>query len=159
MPEADLWPVPVAKLGVSPDQHILKGGGMSVENQDRKFKVTIIDDEKALVKLVRDFLEPRNFQVSFAYDGRNGLDIVRKEKPDVVVLDISMPVLDGRDLLVKLKKDNETKTIPVIVLTGKEDKYDRSYILELGAYEFIPKPFDGQVLLRQIKNVIEKEKR
>ena len=129
-----------------------------MENQDKKFKVTVIDDEKALVKIVKDFLEPRNFQVSFAYDGRSGLDIVKKEKPDVVILDISMPVVDGRDLLVSLKKDSNTKNIPVIVLTGKEDKYDRSYILELGAYEFIPKPFDGQVLLRQIKNVLEKEK-
>ncbi len=130
-----------------------------MENQDKKFKVTVIDDEKALVKIVKDFLEPRNFQVSFAYDGRSGLDIVKKEKPDVVILDISMPVVDGRDLLVSLKKDSNTKNIPVIVLTGKEDKYDRSYILELGAYEFIPKPFDGQVLLRQIKNVLEKEKK
>jgi len=129
---------------------------MSEENQ--KIKIAVIDDEKDLVSVIKEFLEYRGFIVSFAYGGIKGLEIIKKEKPDVIVLDIGMPDMDGRDVLIKLKKDPETKNIPVIILTGRDGQYDRDYGLELGAYEYITKPYDGDMLLRQIKNVLEKKK-
>ena len=119
-------------------------------------KITIIDDEKELVNTIKDLLETRGFRVSFAYDGTSGLEVIKKESPDVIVLDIIMPKKDGRDLLKELKKDAATKNIPVIMLTAKDEQFDRASLLAMGAYEYITKPYDSYALLRQIKNVLEK---
>ena len=77
----------------------------------RKVKVTVIDDEKGLVQTVKTLLESRNFLVSFAYDGAEGLEVIKKERPDVIILDIMMPAKSGRDLLIDLKKDEEIKKL------------------------------------------------
>ena len=75
-------------------------------------KITVIDDEVELVNTIKGFLEERGFSVSFAYDAIKGLKVIKKEAPDVVVLDIMMPEKDGRDLLEELKEDPVTKDIP-----------------------------------------------
>jgi two-component system alkaline phosphatase synthesis response regulator PhoP len=118
----------------------------------------IIDDEKDLVHTIKSFLSSRNFDISYAYDGNSGLEAIKKEKPDVIILDIMMPEKDGRGVLSELKKNEETRNIPVIMLTAKEDQYIRDYMLELGAYEYITKPYDSNILLRQINNVLNKKK-
>jgi two-component system alkaline phosphatase synthesis response regulator PhoP len=123
----------------------------------RKNKIALIDDEKGLVETIKAFLETRNFSVVCAYDGLSGLDLVKKEMPDIIILDIMMPKKDGRDTLVELKKSADTKNIPVIVLTAKDEQFVRNYMLELGAYEFIAKPYDSYALLRQITNVLKKK--
>ena len=104
---------------------------------------------------IKGLLEERGFSVSFAYDAIKGLEVIRKEMPDIVVLDIMMPRKDGRDLLRELKEDASTKDIPVIMLTAKEEQCYRNDALEMGAYEYITKPYDSYALLRQIKKVLE----
>ena len=120
-------------------------------------KITIIDDEKELVATIKEFLEARGFIINFAYGGKAGLKLVRSEPPDIIVLDISMPDMDGRDVLVELKKDEETKNIPVIMLTGRTEQFDRDYGIELGAQEYMTKPYRGHLLLRQIENILNKK--
>lgn len=127
-----------------------------MENKERRYKIAVIDDEKDLAGAISDFLSSRNFNVKVAYNGRNGLDLVREEKPDLVILDVMMPLMDGRDVLAALKKDDTTKNIPVIMLTAKSDQFDREYGLSLGAYEYITKPYDSTILLRQVNNVLSK---
>ena len=122
-----------------------------------KAKIMIIDDEKGLVDVIRDFLEERGFLVTAAYDGKNGIEIIRKSKPDLIILDILMPDMDGRAVLKKLKKEKDLKDIPVIILSGKTDQFDRNYLLEMGAYEYVTKPYDSYRLLRQINNTLEKK--
>ena len=122
-----------------------------------KAKIMIIDDEKGLVDVIRDFLEERGFLVTAAYDGKNGIEIIRKSKPDLIILDILMPDMDGRAVLKKLKKEKDLKDIPVIILSGKTDQFDRNYLLELGAYEYVTKPYDSYRLLRQINNTLDKK--
>lgn len=126
-----------------------------------KPKVTIIDDEKELVNTIKEFLEARDYEVSFAYGGKSGLEVIKKEKPDVIILDITMPDMDGRDVLIALKKseDPALQNIPVIMLTGKGDQFDRDYGIELGAYEYLAKPYQGHLLLRQLSRIIDKRKR
>ncbi len=119
-------------------------------------KITVIDDEEGLVNTIKNFLEERGFSVSFAYDGTSGVEVIKKEMPDVVILDIMMPGKDGRDVLKELKEDTSTKDIPVIMLTAKAEQFDRDNVLAMGAYEYIVKPYDGYTLLRQIKNVLGK---
>ena len=124
-----------------------------------KVKITVVDDEVDLVETIKLFLETRNFLVSCAYDGASGLEVIKKEKPDVIILDIMMPKKDGRQTLKELKANEETKNIPVIMLTAKEEQTDRSNAIELGAYEYVTKPYDSYILLRQIKNALEKSKK
>ena len=125
----------------------------------RKAKVAIIEDEINLVKVIKEYLEMRGYGVVEAYDGRSGLEVVRTEMPDVVILDIGLPDIDGSDVLAELKKDEGTKAIPVIVLTAKQEQFDRNLLLKLGAYEFISKPYRAHILQRQIDNVLEKRAR
>jgi DNA-binding response OmpR family regulator len=119
-------------------------------------KITIIDDEKDLVLTIKELLEGREFNVSFAFDGQKGLEVINLERPDLVLLDINMPCMDGRDVLAKLKKEDTTKDIPVIMLTGRDEQFDRDYGLELGAYDYITKPYDATVLLRQVRKALDK---
>lgn len=121
-----------------------------------KAKITLIDDDKGMVNSLKEFLESRGFIVSFAYGGLSGLEVIKRERPDLVILDISMPDMDGRDVLVELKKDDDIKDTPVIMLTGREEQFEREHGMELGAYEYLNKPYDSYVLLRQITNVLQK---
>ena len=122
-------------------------------------KITVIDDEKDLVETIKSFLGIRGYDISYAYNGEDGLRVIREEKPDVVVLDVMMPKMDGRDVLVQMKKEETLKDIPVLLLTAKEEDIHREYCIEMGAYEFIPKPYNGKILLRQIEKIFEKKQR
>lgn len=120
-------------------------------------KITVIDNEKGLVEIIKSFLEVRGYEISVAYNGADGLKVIKEEKPDAVILDLTMPKMDGRDVLSHLKKDEELKNIPVLLLTAKEEEIHREYCIELGAYEFIPKPYSGKVVLRQIEKIFNKK--
>ena len=124
-----------------------------------KKRITVIDDEKEFVDTIRRFLEARDYEVSFAYGGYSGLEVIRTERPHLVILDISMFDLDGRDVLVKMREDVETQDTPVILLSGKGGQFDEEYGKELGADEYISKPYDGKVLLGKIASLLEKKQR
>lgn len=124
----------------------------------KKAKIAVIDDEKGLVKVVKGFFETRGYTVVAAYNGKSGLELVRSERPDVIVLDLVMPGMDGNAVLRELKKDEALKSIPVIVLTAKHEQADRDSLLKLGAYEFLTKPFAATILHRQVDNVLTKKK-
>ncbi len=109
--------------------------------------------------LIKGILVKNNYEVETALSGKQALAVTKTFCPDLILLDIIMPEMDGRDVLVELKKNEETKDIPIIMVTAKGDQFDRDYCLELGAYEYITKPCDNQVILRQIANVLEKNKR
>jgi len=121
-------------------------------------KITIIDDSKGLVDILKQFLEERGFSVNFAYDGRRGVELVKRKKPDLIILDIVMPESDGRDVLIELRKNEDTKDIPIIMLTVRAEPFDRDYGLELGADAYLPKPYDGYLLLKHIEVVLKKRK-
>ncbi|MBU1128500.1 MAG: response regulator [Candidatus Omnitrophica bacterium] len=129
---------------------------MGIFGKDRPegIKVVLIDDEKELVAAIKGFLEPRNFLVKCAYDGISGLKIIREENPDIVVLDIMMPEMDGRDVLLELKKDENTKNIPVIMLTARDEQFEIDYGIELGANAYLTKPYRARQLLEQIDNIL-----
>jgi len=122
-----------------------------------KARILLIDDEKGLVDTIKQFLEIREYSVTAAYDGRSGLETAKREKPDLIVLDIKMPGMDGRDVLSALKRDDSTKDIPVLMLTAKTEQSDRDCAMELGAYEYLAKPYDSSLLLHQIENILRKK--
>jgi Response regulators consisting of a CheY-like receiver domain and a winged-helix DNA-binding domain len=99
--------------------------------------ILVVDDEPKIVKLVRDYLERAGFAVRFATDGRIALSLARTEKPDLMVLDLGLPQLDGLDVIRELRK---VSNIPVIMLTARSEESDKLIGLELGADDYITKP-------------------
>jgi len=107
----------------------------------------VVDDELEMVKVVRGMLKEKGFNVTCAYDGTQVFDVLKQQKPDLVILDILMPQMDGLEVLTRLKCNPATASIPVILLTEKGEPEDLIKGYERGAEYYIPKPFTkGQLL-------------
>jgi len=109
-----------------------------------------------LILMVRMRLEANGYDVVSAEDGQEGLEKVKSEKPDLIILDIMMPVMDGFELCSIIKEDEQTRKIPVIILTGRAQDTDSDTARKLGADSFLKKPFDAPVLLAKIEELLKK---
>ena len=116
-------------------------------------KILLIDDDPTLVKVVQPFLENHGFTVSIANDGQQGLESAQKNRPDLIVLDVQMPRMNGYTFVFELKKIANIKVVPIIVLTAK-DGMAEIFKVE-GVKEYISKPFKPEVLLTAIKKYVE----
>lgn len=123
----------------------------------KKKKILVVDDEPDMVKALQIRLEQAGYQVITAYEGESGLDKTREEKPDLVILDIMMPVMDGFQVCEKIKSDPSIKGIPVIMLTAKTMGDDFDKAMEKKADWYITKPFDDKHLLRRIKGLLQED--
>ncbi|MEM5948265.1 response regulator [Spirochaetia bacterium 38H-sp] len=123
-----------------------------------KAHVLVVDDEPDIRELVAFNLEREGYRVSTAEDGNTALQIVRSELPDVVVLDLMLPGKDGLEVCRDLKADKATTNIPIIMLTAKAEEADIVIGLELGADDYVTKPFSPRVLLARIKAVLKRVK-
>ena len=119
----------------------------------RPAKILVVDDEPHLVKLVRSNLEAQHFKVVSAMDGVSALAMVEKEGPDLVVLDIMLPGMDGFDVLQKIR---EFSSVPVIMLTAKDQDVDVVKGLQLGADDYVKKPFSVHELLARVEAVLRR---
>lgn len=118
-------------------------------------KILFIEDESALQKTIEEALKQENFEVIKALDGEIGLKIAKKELPDLILLDLILPKLDGFEVLKELKKDEATKDIPVIILTNLEGTQDIEKALSLGATTYLVKAnYDLEEVVEKIKNVL-----
>ena len=120
-------------------------------------RVLVVDDEKELVDALQLELEENNYAVLKAYDGLEGLERARKESPDLIVLDLMLPKMDGYKVCALLKKDDRYAKIPVILFTGKAQEEDRGVSKHVGADAYITKPFGVQQLLDKIRQLISSE--
>lgn len=118
-------------------------------------KILIIDDEQDLVKLVKEILELENFQVSCAYDGEEGLKKASSEIPELILLDIKMPGVNGFQVLERLKMDKTTSQIPVVMLTTSVLRRDRDKAFDLGAVDYVVKSLEGFELGERIRKVLK----
>ena len=116
-------------------------------------KILVIDDEREIVKLVRAYLEQAGFRVVTASDGQEGLTVFRHEKPDLVVLDLSLPRIDGLDVCRTIRRESNT---PVIMLTARVEEQDRLIGLELGADDYIVKPFSPREVVARVRTVLRR---
>ncbi len=114
----------------------------------------MVDDERELVAVVRTMLEEKGFNVRCAYDGTQVFDFLKKQKPDLVILDIMMPQMDGLEVLTRLKGNPATASIPVILLTEKVDDEDVVVGYKRGADFYIPKPFTKNQLLDGVNSIL-----
>ncbi len=124
-----------------------------------KKKILIIDDEQDLVDFVKLRLEANNYLVVAASDGKEGLSVCARENPDLVLLDILIPKIDGFKVCQALKKAPSTAGIPIIMLTAKDRTEDVKLAKEAGVDGYIIKPFDSATLLLSIKDQLDKVKR
>lgn len=119
-----------------------------------KKRILIVDDEKDLVEMLTLRLEASNYEALRAYDGREALDKAKKEKPDLIILDLMIPKIDGYKVCRMLKFDEKYKHIPIIMFTARAQGEDRKLGEEVGADAYITKPFEPQALLAKIKELL-----
>ncbi|MBN1385529.1 response regulator [Candidatus Woesearchaeota archaeon] len=118
-----------------------------------KRKIVVVDDEQHILNLVKMTLQD-DFEVHGALSGEEALDVIRKHKPSLVLLDVMMPQMDGYDTMRVMKRDEAMKSIPIIFLTAKGEWSDKMKALSLGgSADYITKPFDPEDLLRRAKSV------
>jgi DNA-binding response OmpR family regulator len=115
--------------------------------------ILVVDDEPKIVKLARDYLEKNGFRVRAAYDGATALAAARSERPDLVVLDLLLPGMDGREVYRRLRRETD---VPVIMLTALSEESDQVAGLELGADDYITKPFSPRLLVAHVRALLRR---
>ena len=120
-----------------------------------KKKILVVDDEADLVEMVALRLEASDFEVIKAYDGQTGLDKARNELPDLIILDLMLPKIDGYKICRMIKFDEKYKNIPVILFTAKAQDADKKLGMDVGADAYLTKPFESTVLLTKINQLLK----
>jgi len=123
-----------------------------------KKKILLIEDDDSMVKILEFRLKKNGFNVVVALDGEEGMEKVKKNKLDLVILDLMLPKLPGEEVCRRMRKDRETADIPVIMLTAKALDVDRIVGKVIGADYYITKPFDPEDLLKKINKLIDGKK-
>ncbi len=121
-------------------------------------KILVVDDEEHIVMILKDSLEFSGFQVVTAYNGVEALERVESDHPDLIVLDIGMPKLDGWEVCRRLKSEEKTKNIPIIILTAYAQASDQRKGAQLGADRFVTKPCDLTYLVEEINTLLARKK-
>ncbi len=117
--------------------------------------IMVVDDDKLILDLVKETLEQEGYSVVSANNGTEALAMVKVQIPDLILLDIMMPKIDGFSVCEMLKGDKKFKDIPIVMLTAKSLSKDIEEAYERGADEYIIKPFDSVILLRKIRELLE----
>ena len=115
--------------------------------------VLVVDDEPGIIEIARDYLEHAGFAVITATDGPSALTSVRVRKPDVLVLDLGLPGMDGLDVARAVRRDS---TLPIIMLTARDDELDRVLGLEIGADDYVTKPFSPRELVARVRAILRR---
>ena len=119
-------------------------------------RILVVDDEPKILQLARDYLEHAGFAVVTAYDGKAALASARTERPDLVVLDLGLPELDGLDVTRALRAES---AVPIVMLTGRSEESDKLVGLELGADDYVTKPFSPKELVARVRAVLRRTER
>lgn len=124
----------------------------------QKKRILLIEDEEDIAALIKLQAEISGYKLHVEVDGINGYRAIEREKPDLVILDIMLPGENGLDVCRKMKNQSDLKNIPVIILSAKGDELDVVLGLELGADDYVPKPFSPKVLFSRIKAILRRGK-
>jgi len=131
---------------------------LGIKKKADKTKILVVDDEPNIVQTLQDRLEMNEYQVVTAGNGREGLEKVEQEKPDVILLDVIMPIMDGHEMLEMLRKQPGGRDVSVIMLTARSQTQDIARANACGIDDYIVKPFDLSELLEKIESVVEHRK-
>lgn len=118
--------------------------------------VLLVEDSQTIIKKITDLLKNHGLVVEVAHDGVEALDVLKKYRPDIVVLDIVMPRMNGYEVCRRLKSDPKTQNVPVVICSEKNEEFDRYWGMRQGADAYIAKPFQDKELLATIKQLLNK---
>jgi len=121
-------------------------------------RILVVDDDKSIVKVLTAYLEQSNYQVLPAYDGEMALHTLRRERPDLVILDLMMPRRDGWEVTNLVRADKSLAATPIIMLTARVEDTDKIVGLELGADDYITKPFNPREVVARVKALLRRKK-
>ncbi len=121
-----------------------------------KRKVLIIEDDRDIVEMLEYHLQEAGYETVSALNGRDGITLATKQQPDLIILDIMLPVVDGFEVCRTLKKDDAVANIPIIILSAKSQETDKIIGLELGADDYVTKPFSPRELIARTKAVLRR---
>lgn len=121
----------------------------------KKIKILVIDDDEKLNQLLRDYLANFNFQVETHTHPGKGIQALKREKPDLIILDVMLPEMDGFEVCKRIRRDY---SIPIIMLTARGEVTDRIVGLELGADDYLPKPFEPRELVARIQSILRRNR-
>lgn len=119
-------------------------------------RVLVVDDDKQIVRLIRSYLEESGYSVLTAYEGETALHIIRREHPDLVILDLMLPEHDGWDITRRVRSDESLAATPIIMLTARVEDTDKIIGLELGADDYITKPFNPREVVARVRAVLRR---
>jgi DNA-binding response OmpR family regulator len=118
--------------------------------------VLVVDDQRDILGLIRLRLEQAGYEVITASDGERALELVRNRRPNLVVLDVMLPIIDGREVTRRIRDDASTAGIPVLLVSASVHEHEVQEGLEAGADDYLPKPFTAQVLRDRVQAVLER---
>jgi two-component system alkaline phosphatase synthesis response regulator PhoP len=121
-------------------------------------KILIVDDEKDIVELISYNLEKEGFSTAKAFDGEDALKLVKTQKPDLMILDLMLPKINGLDVCRTIRHNPETVGLPIIMLTAKSDEVDKIIGLEVGADDYVTKPFSVKELIARVRSILRRMK-
>lgn len=119
-------------------------------------RILVVDDDKKIVRLVQSYLEQSGYQVLVAYDGETALHMIRRDRPDLVVLDLMLPGRDGMEITRIVRSDQNIAGLPVIMLTARVEDTDKIVGLELGADDYIGKPFNPREVVARVRALLRR---
>lgn len=120
-----------------------------------KRKILLIDDDRVLTGIVRTALEKVDFEVLTAQDGAEGINLALHQRPDLILLDLLLPKMNGYQVLRELKKNPATQNIPIVYLSAQDGEAEKYWAIEMGADDYVSKPFDIFHLIRRIHEHLE----
>jgi phosphate regulon transcriptional regulator PhoB len=123
-----------------------------------KGKILIVEDDRDIVEMVEYNLKQEGYTAVHAFNGEKGIELAGKEKPDLIILDLMLPAIDGFEVCKRLKQQQSTSAVPIIILSAKSRETDKVVGLELGADDYVTKPFSPRELLARIKAVLRRHK-
>ena len=121
-----------------------------------KKKILVVDDEKALVSLVTLHMQMAGYEVFFANDGWSALDICKRDKPDLVILDLMLPKLNGWEVCRRIREDDSIKDIAVLMLSARSEVDDKVRGFNVGADDYVTKPFSPKELVARVKRILDR---
>ncbi|HRW46864.1 MAG: response regulator transcription factor [Caldilineaceae bacterium] len=121
--------------------------------------VLIVDDDKEIVRLLRGYLEQAGFAVRVAYDGTTALDVLRRERPALLLLDLMLPEMDGWEITRRVRQESAIAATPIIMLTARIEDTDKILGLELGADDYVTKPFNPREVLARVRACLRRQQR
>lgn len=119
-------------------------------------QVLVVDDDKQIVRLVKTYLEGAGFRVLTAYEGGDALRVARRERPDLIVLDIQLPERDGWEITRLVRADERLATVPILMLTARVEDTDKIVGLELGADDYLTKPFNPREVVARVRAILRR---